>query len=162
MTKSLPSTRHSLLISLLLAITLLAGGALRFYNLRWDLGTFPHPDERSTLLFYAPTIRPPQTGVSWLDPRRSPLNPFWNVQTQERRSYTYGHFPLYLLVATGDWLAQLAPTLQTLHAPPGVVDWFSRAETGMGYAVVGRGLVALFDTLSLYLIFLIARRMYGP
>ncbi|RME47658.1 MAG: phospholipid carrier-dependent glycosyltransferase, partial [Caldilineae bacterium] len=154
-----PSQR---LIPPLLALVLLVGAGLRLYNLRWDLGTFPHPDERSTLLFYAPTIRFPKDPADWLDPRKSPLNPFWDTQTGRRRSYTYGHFPLYLLVATGDLLHRLATPARALNLSPATVAFFRQANTGLGYAVVGRALVALFDTLSIYLVFLIARRLYGP
>ncbi len=126
------------------------------------MGTFPHPDERSTLLFYAPTIRFPENQSDWLNPRKSPLNPFWDVHSQTRRSYTYGHFPLYLLVFSSNLLTDLTPTVEKLGVSPETVDFFRSASTGHGYAVVGRALVALLDTLSIYLLFLIARRLYGP
>lgn len=149
------------LIGFLLGLILAAGAALRLYNPQWDLGTFPHPDERSTVQFYAPSIRFPDNRADWLNPRLSPLNPFWNVQTQERRSYTYGHFPLYLLVAGGHFLASLSPALAGLNAPPAWVDLLARANGDLGFAVLGRILTGLFDTLSVYLVFLIARRLYG-
>ena len=161
MTETQPKSQK-LIITALLILTLLAGAVLRLYNLRWDLGTFPHPDERSTLLFYAPTIHFPDNQSDWLNPRKSPLNPFWDVHSQTRRSYTYGHFPLYLLVFSGNLLADLTPTVEKLGASPETVDFFRNAATGHGYAVVGRALVALLDTLSIYLLFLIARRLYGP
>ncbi|OQY30469.1 MAG: hypothetical protein B6243_10470 [Anaerolineaceae bacterium 4572_5.2] len=161
-TETKPPKPQKLIITILLILTLLAGAALRLYNLRWDLGTFPHPDERSTLLFYAPTIRFPENQSDWLNPRKSPLNPFWDTHSQTRRSYTYGHFPLYLLVFTGNLLTDLSPTVEKLGASPEMSDFFRSASTGRGYAVVGRALVALLDTLSIYLLFLIARRLYGP
>src|SRR5512135_3301785 len=84
----------SLIRTLLLALILLAGAAMRIYNIAWDDGTMPHPDERSTVAFYAPSIRwPGDRDLSKaLDPHQSPLNPFWDVANQTRRSYTYGHF----------------------------------------------------------------------
>src|SRR5512136_2792523 len=87
---------------LLLVLILLAGAALRMVNIAWDEGTMPHPDERSTVAFYAPSIRwPGDRNLSTaLDPHQSTLNPFWDVTNQSRRSYTYGHFPLYVLVLT--------------------------------------------------------------
>ena len=94
---------------------MLAAASLRFYNINWDNGIFAHPDERSTVAFYAPTIRwPDDQSISPLDPRNSRLNPFWNVDNQERRSYTYGHFPLYTLVLTADFLRDLVPLAQSL------------------------------------------------
>ncbi len=143
-------------------ITILIGGGLRLYNLQWDNGTFPHPDERSTLLFYAPTIRFPEDMGDMLDTHKSPLNPFWEIGNQQRRSYTYGHFPLYLLVATCHLLTSLAPSLGSLGiVSPEIIEFFGQATTGIGYAVVGRAWVGLLDTLSIYFVFLIVRRMYG-
>ena len=162
MPQSAPQKLPSAVYALLLAVILLAGAALRFYNIAWDNGTLPHPDERSTVAFYAPSIRWPADWSTALDPCRSPLNPFWDTQTGRRRSYTYGHFPLYLLVATGDLLHRLASPAETLNLPPATVAFLRQANTGLGYAVVGRALVALFDTLSIGLVFLIARRLYGP
>ena len=83
---------------LLLVAILLAAAAVRLINIAWDNGTLPHPDERSTVAFYAPSIRWPDDMSGALDPRLSTLNPFWDVDGGNRRSYTYGHFPLYTLV----------------------------------------------------------------
>ena len=157
-----PSSGQKILVAILLSLIILIGGGLRTYNPLWDLGTFPHPDERSTLFFYASRIRWPENGADLLDPRRSTLNPFWDVNAQDRRSYTYGHFPLYTLVATSAALKELAPLLEGINAPTEVITFLHEADTGRGYAVVGRLLVALLDTLSIYLVFLIARRLYGP
>ncbi len=157
-----------LLIHLLLAVVILIAASLRLYHLQWDQGIFPHPDERSTLLFYAPTIRFPeerlglQDQVSFLDPRQSPLNPFWNIERQEPRPYTYGHFPLYLLVFTSYVLHNFTPVVSDLSTSPDLIKFFAQAKTGIGYAVVGRGLVAILDTISVLIVFLIARRLYGP
>ena len=87
---SIPPGRSTLapLQVLLLLIILLIGAALRLYNVAWDGGTLPHPDERSTVAFYAPSIRWPQDPSAILDPRRSTLNPFWDVAGDHRRSYT--------------------------------------------------------------------------
>ncbi len=150
-----------LLIPILLTLVILTGGALRLFNPLWDLGTFPHPDERSTLLFYAPTIHFPQNLGDMLNPKKSPLNPFWDVGNQTRRSYTYGHFPLYLLVFVSDALHTLTPVAESLHLPVAITDFLRATESGRGFAVTGRVLVGLFDTLSIYLTFLIARKLYG-
>ena len=101
----------SWLIYGLLAVILIVSAFLRLYDVLWDSGIMAHPDERSTIAFYAPTIKWPASLDEALDPQRSPLNPFWDRSEQHRRSYTYGHFPLYLLVLVGHFLHSLAPLL---------------------------------------------------
>ena len=71
----------------LVAMVLIAA-ALRLYNINWDDGKLTHPDERSTVAFYAPTMHLPKDWSTALDPRKSALNPFWDVHSQQRRSYT--------------------------------------------------------------------------
>jgi YYY domain-containing protein len=148
-------------ISLLLIIILVVAAGLRFYSLNWDGGIFAHPDERSTVAFYAPTIKWPENSADWLNPRTSTLNPFWNVETQERRSYTYGHFPLYTLVVVAYILNGLAPLAISLGLPAEWVQFLATAQSGQGYALIGRALSALADLGTVYLMFLIGRRLYG-
>jgi hypothetical protein len=151
----------SLIRTLLLALILLAGAALRMVNIAWDDGTMPHPDERSTVAFYAPSIRwPDDLGIA-LDPHRSPLNPFWDVANQTRRSYTYGHFPLYALVLTASAAQSLVPPAASLGVPTPWLQFLSQARTPEGYAYLGRFLVALSDTATIYLVYLLGRRLYG-
>jgi YYY domain-containing protein len=151
----------SLIRTLLLALILLAGAALRMVNIAWDDGTMPHPDERSTVAFYAPSIRwPDDLGIA-LDPHRSPLNPFWDVASQTRRSYTYGHFPLYALVLTAGAAQSLVPPAAGLGLPTPWLQFLSQARTPEGYAYLGRFLVALSDTATIYLVYLLGRRLYG-
>ena len=87
---------------LLLAVILLAGFLLRIWNVNFDRGIGSHPDERSTACFYATTLRLPATLDEFWNPQASPLNPLWDLNRQERRSFTYGHFPLYLGVLTAN------------------------------------------------------------
>jgi YYY domain-containing protein len=137
---------------------------LRFYNINWDNGIFAHPDERSTVAFYAPTIRwPDDETTALLDKRNSRLNPFWNVDRQERRSYTYGHFPLYTLVLVANFLNDLPPLVASLpfEIPSEWLGFLATSLSGQGFARIGRFLVALSDLFSVYLIFLIGRRLYG-
>ncbi|MCS7260880.1 MAG: glycosyltransferase family 39 protein, partial [Anaerolineae bacterium] len=145
----------------MLALILICGAALRFYDLAWDHGTLPHPDERSTVAFYAPSLRWPEDLEQALDPRRSPLNPFWDVDAGHRRSYTYGHFPLYTLALTAAAVQSLAPTARALELPVEVVAFMETARSPVGFALIGRFLMALADTASVYLLFLLGRRIYG-
>ncbi len=146
---------------ILLILILLIAAGLRFYNLNWDNGIFAHPDERSTVAFYAPTMRWPENTADLFNPRTSPLNPFWDVGNQTRRSYTYGHFPLYTLVLVGNFFYDLAPLAAEWGLPASWVEFFSSSLTGPGFARIGRGLMALADVATVYLIFLLGRRMYG-
>ncbi|MGB5047777.1 MAG: hypothetical protein WBO46_02480 [Caldilineaceae bacterium] len=106
------SERTSSLVYLLLGLALLAGLTLRTWNVNFDDGIGSHPDERSTACSYAPSIALPQSWEEFKDPRTSPLNPLWDRNEQRRRSFTYGHFPLYLGVATGEVLHALAPVAE--------------------------------------------------
>ncbi len=163
MTPSPVDARHSSrwLVTLLLLFILLAGFALRVFHVDYADGQLPHPDERSTVAFYAPTIRWPAEGISPLDKRQSPLNPLWSVERQERRSYTYGHFPLYLLVLTANAAHELAPVAERLGASPELVQRLRTANGVPGFAVVGRVIMAVADTATVLLIFLLADRIYG-
>jgi len=145
----------------LLGLILLCGAALRFYDLSWDHGTLPHPDERSTVAFYAPSLRWPDNFEQALDPRRSPLNPFWDAQAGHRRSYTYGHFPLYTLALTAAAVHSLVPVAQTFGLPADIVAFMEEARSPVGFAIIGRFLIALADIASVYLLFLLGRRLYG-
>lgn len=150
-------------VPLLLILILAAAAGLRFDNLNWDNGIFAHPDERSTVAFYAPTIHWPENTDDLLNPHESTLNPFWDVVNQRPRSYTYGHFPLYMLVLISYLLNQLAPLVTALPfaLPDGLVHLLQSSQSGHGYAQIGRGLMALADVFTVYLVFLLGRRLYG-
>lgn len=155
------ASRLSRLQKWLLALILICGAVLRFYNLAWDHGTLPHPDERSTVAFYAPSLHWPESLEQALDARRSPLNPFWDVEAGHRRSYTYGHFPLYTLALTAAAIQSLAPTARALSLPAEAVAFMETARSPVGFAIIGRFLMALADMASIYLLFLLGRRLYG-
>jgi len=146
---------------LALVAVLLAAAALRCYNINWDDGKLTHPDERSTVAFYAPSMHLPQDWSTALDPRKSTFNPFWDLHSQQRRSYTYGHFPLYLLTVTANLAHNLAPVAQRAGASDELVQTLATLNGSPGFAYVGRFLMALADTFTVYLVYLIARRIYG-
>ncbi|HXV98113.1 MAG TPA: glycosyltransferase family 39 protein, partial [Anaerolineae bacterium] len=79
---------------------------------------------------------------------------------QMPRSYTYGHFPLYTLVLVANGLYKLAP-LTDSFLPPAWVQFMEIAPSGRGYALIGRALMALADLFTVYLLFLLGRRLYG-
>jgi len=147
--------------SLILLVIVVAGALLRLYNIQWDEGQLAHPDERSTTANYAPTIHWPKDLETALDPRQSPLNPLWDVKSQTRRSYTYGHFPLYVLVGAANGLHELGLKAREMGLNPEVAETLVRANHVPDISYVGRMLMALTDTATIYLIYLIARRLYG-
>lgn len=141
---------------------MLAGLALRTWNVRFDGGLNSHPDERSTTCFYAPTVGWPATAEEFFDPKRSPLNPLWDRHNDRRRSFTYGHFPLYMGVLTGEALSALARPAALLSLPDRIVAMMELSNTACeGVAVAGRLMMALLDTLTIFLLFLLGRRIYG-
>ncbi len=149
-------------IHLLLGVVLLAGMALRTWNVNFDGGLNSHPDERSTTCFYAPTIGWPSSFDEFLDPERSPLNPLWDRQNDRRRSFTYGHFPLYVGILTGEFLNRLAKPASLLPLPDRTISMMERAVTACeGVAFAGRLMMAFLDTLTIFLLFLLGRKLYG-
>jgi len=146
----------------LLLIILLSGLTLRVWNINFDRGIGSHPDERSTACFYATTIALPSSWEQFWDPKRSPMNPLWDLSRQQPRSFTYGHFPLYVGVLMGDLFHHLAPLAKTLGVPDETVSLMERADTACdAIAVAGRLTIALFDTLTIFLLYLLATRMAG-
>lgn len=167
------SSRHAptrlparFLTGALLLLIVLSGLALRLWNINFDSGLGTHPDERSTACSYAPSIKLPATWEQFWEPHASPLNPLWDLNTQQRRSFTYGHFPLYLGLLTGHALQAAAPLAEAVSeatgAPPAAVELMARAATGCdGIAVAGRLMMALLDTVTILLLYLLGRRMAG-
>ena len=118
----------------LVAVLCLAA-VLRFIGRDWDDGQYLHPDERFITMV--------ATGISWpsgigeyFDSATSPLNPYNN----EFGSYVYGTFPLFLAKLTGDLLGY---------------------NVYGDFHLAGRSLSATFDLLTVLLVFLIGRRLFG-
>ena len=157
-----PLNSESRVIFLLLGVVMLAGMALRTWNVNFDGGLNAHPDERSTTCFYAPSIGWPTSLDEFLDPQHSPLNPLWDRHNDRRRSYTYGHFPLYMGILSGELLSKLAKPASLLPLPDRTITLMERANTACdGVAFAGRLMMALLDTFTIFLLFLLGRRLYG-
>ena len=137
---------------LLLAVILLIGAAFRFTGVDWDSGHHLHPDERFLTMvegairpgLVVPTgrdgpvqIQPAGLLESYFDSARSALNPH-NVGYG---FFVYGTFPLFAVRALAEFLG------------------------GAGYDhvhLLGRVLSGLADLLTVYLVYRIGRRLYGP
>jgi len=147
----------------LLLLILISGLTLRVWNVNFDRGMGSHPDERSTTSNYAVSIHLPDSWEQFWDPQRSPLNPLWSIERQERRSYTYGHFPLYLGVAFGELLHTLAPVAERIGLPAAATTTMARAnDDWTAIAVAGRLTIALLDTWTILLLFCLGRRIFSP
>lgn len=162
-----------------LVVILLSAAALRLTGLDWDGYQHHHPDERyitwvaTTIEFTS--IRTSDWAAQWR-PETSTFNPFrWPpgassegivVLQDQPRDFAYGHVPLYLGVIATRLAERIGPPLIAL-LPSG---WSLTADVlnGAGriefhhLAAVGRALTALFDVGTVWLIFLLGRRLYGP
>lgn len=160
-------TRAGLIAVLLISLW------LRLVGIDWDGLYHLHPDERY-IVWVGTTIEFPSDWESAFDPEQSTFNPFhWPpeaaskgilVERGEPRSFAYGHWPLYLGVAatrlmekgTG-WAASLPETwtlARDLFNVAGRIEY-------QHLLLVGRGLAALFDTLTVLLVYQMGRRLYG-
>lgn len=143
--------RHPLLLP---ALIILLGAIFRLFNINWDAGHQLHPDEREIYMVISgangnvplglPTsisqffaVQEPSGG--------SPLNPHF---------FAYGSLPFYLLAAISTVVAFIGQHV------PGFSSW-ALANTYGGLPYVGRPLAAGLDLLSVALIFLLGRRVFG-
>ena len=119
-----------------LALILLCGATLRVIGTNWDDGAQLHPDERyiSTV---ADNLGWPQRPWDYFDVERSPLSPYNSVQG---RSYIYGTLPLFATMVVAEAVGE---------------------ERYGELNLVGRRLVTLLDTLTIVLVFLVARLLLG-
>lgn len=142
------STRRNTRVALFVAVVL--AGLLRFSHLDWDSLLDTHPDER-WVLFVASSLRVPEQPSDLLRPAYSTLNPFRASDPEgglgTARSFAYGHLPLYAMVVARPLVS---PLLRAAHPDP-----FEQLT------LAGRGLSALADTLTVLVIGLLARHLYG-
>lgn len=135
----------------MLAVILLAGAMLRLTGVDWDSGHHLHPDERFLTMvegairpgLVVPTgrdgpvvIEPASLLTSYFDTERSGLNP----QNVGFGFFVYGTAPLF------------------------AVRWIAEVLNATGYDrvhLLGRVLSALADLITVGLIYLIGRRLYG-
>lgn len=126
---------HAVGVLLALATILLAAAYFRLVGVNWDSNTHLHPDERFITMVETAISWPKSVG-EYFDTARSPLNPY----NRGFNSFVYGTFPLFLVKWLGDALGMAG--YDQIH-------------------LVGRVVSALFDLGSVFLIFLIGRRLYG-
>jgi hypothetical protein len=147
---------------------------LRLTEVDWDGLHHLHPDERY-IVWVGTTIELPADWQTAFDPALSSWNPFhWppnaasaGIQViQDRpRDFAYGHWPLYLGVVTAHLLARGAEWGEALPASWTLIRDLLNVPGRIEYQhllLVGRALAALSDTLTVGLVYLLGRRLYGP
>ena len=129
---------------------LLAAFALRVYGLNWDDGHYLHPDERYVAIVISERIDfawPPSVD-NLLDPATSDLNPRSVDDKGDYREFPYGALPLFVTDLAAELLNRVDGAERNWH------------DYGQVYKV-GRSISALLDTLTVLLIYLIARRAFS-
>lgn len=126
-------TRKRARAALLLLISL--GAILRWQGLRWESGHHLHPDERFISMVEERLEYPSSLG-EYFDSKRSPLNPY----NRGHSSFVYGTLPIVLAKMSGGLL--------------GIKGYD-------GTYLAGRALSGLFDLLTVWIVYLIARRAGG-
>nr|HID14851.1 phospholipid carrier-dependent glycosyltransferase [Anaerolineae bacterium] len=147
----------------ILVTILLVGSYFRFTNLNWDEGQWIHPDEGHMRMINS-VIRMPDSLSLYFDTHNSPLN-----CRNQGYQYSYGTLPLFLTRLAGEWLdracgespAKLSVAVAWLLVGPLVAECSPGAFTGFYSALVGRAFSALADLGTVFLIYLIGRRLYG-
>ncbi|RLC62218.1 MAG: hypothetical protein DRI48_09805, partial [Chloroflexi bacterium] len=147
----------------ILVIVLFVASYFRFTNLNWDEGQWIHPDEGHMRMTLSAICMPDDPSL-YFDTHRSPLN-----VRNSGGLYSYGTLPLFLTRAVAEWLdrgcgdSPAAPNrvaAALLMGSP-ALDCSPGAFTGAYSAVVGRCLSALADLGTVFLVYLIGRRLYG-
>ncbi|MCX6031356.1 MAG: DUF2298 domain-containing protein [Chloroflexi bacterium] len=147
-----------------------AAAAFRLTHVNWDQFQHVHPDERF-IVWVVDSVSLPANLTEALDPARSTINPFrWPPGAGDLagkpRSYAYGHFPLYLLVAVAHVAQRIALWFgeTTLAFPAALMPVYTvgRHLTEYNYlALVGRVISVLSDLGTMALVYWLAQRAYG-
>jgi len=122
-------------IEIILIGVLLLAAALRLVGIGWDRQTHMHPDERF-LTMVETSLQFPESIGQYFDTAASPFNP----NNVGHTFFVYGTLPIFLVRIIGDWVGQSG--YDQIH-------------------IVGRAASAIFDTVSVYLIYLIGARLYS-
>jgi YYY domain-containing protein len=134
-----PSEKHGrwgeFLVIVILLVTLAGGAYFRLVGVNWDENQHMHPDERFLSMVQA-AISPVENLSEYFDTARSSLNP----ANKGYSFFVYGTLPIFIVQYVGEALGQ--------------ADYHS-------IAIVGRHLSAIFDTITVLLVFAIGRRLYN-
>ncbi len=122
-------------LSLALILTILLGAGLRLVGVNWDESQHMHPDERFLSMVLS-AISPVENFSEYFDTESSSLNP----GNRGYSFFVYGTLPIFIIRYIGEAVGQTDYTSITL---------------------VGRQVSAIFDVLTIVLVFFIGRRLYN-
>jgi YYY domain-containing protein len=122
------------LILIALLLTLAGGAYLRLVGVNWDENQHMHPDERFLSLVQT-AISPVTTPEAYFDTESSSLNPANRGHT----FFVYGTLPIFIIRYVGEAL--------------GKTDYHA-------ITIVGRYLSAIFDLVTVLLVFAIGKKLY--
>ena len=129
------SRRNGWIADLLLVVILLVGVYLRFIGVNWDENRHLHPDERF-LTMVETGIAPVNSLGEYFNTDTSTLNP----NNRGYGFFVYGTLPIFIVRYVAEWIG----------------------KTGYDEVnLVGRQLSAIADLLTVFLVFLIAIRLYN-
>jgi YYY domain-containing protein len=152
------------LVTLALLLALAGGAYFRYTGIDWDHGQHLHPDERF-LTIVSTTWQPVWTLDAYFDNTHNTLNPYNFSGTSH---FVYGPLPVVISIYTGVALNKNCDIVKPVAQLTGAnafktIDCNNPPFTAYdGIYIVGRALAALFDLLSLLVLFLTGRRLYGP
>lgn len=136
----------------LLAVILLAGAYLRLTHLNWDQGWHIHPDERF-LTMVTSAMQLPDSLKEFFDSTRSPMNP----NNAGFGFFVYGTLPLFIVRVIAELANKFNAVVTLWEVAPGIPMNLTGYD---GVHLVGRALSGLFDVASVWLTFVIARRLF--
>ncbi len=123
-----------LLIAVLI-VSILFGGYLRLVGVNWDEDQHMHPDERFLSLVQV-AISPVQNSGEYFNTETSSLNP----GNRGYSFFVYGTLPIFIIRYLGEALGQTDYNAVT---------------------ILGRQVSAVFDLITVLLLFFIGKRLYG-
>jgi 4-amino-4-deoxy-L-arabinose transferase-like glycosyltransferase len=129
-----PRRSWALLPDLLLVLIVMVAAALRLVGTNWDESQHLHPDERF-LTMVETDIRLPDSLGQYFDTTSSPLNP----HNAGHGFFVYGTLPIFIVRVLAEWTGNTGYDQVTL---------------------LGRTTSAVFDLVSIGLIYLVGRRLY--
>lgn len=150
---------------ILFILVLIVAACFRLVGVNWDQGQHLHPDERFMTMVES-AMAPVKSLTDYFNTDTSTLNPH-NVGYSY---YVYGDLPILIVRYTADWMSSIshaAGDYVSKNGTGGIGQIFaelSKTTNWAGYdevAILGRVLSALADIGSIFLLYLIAARIYG-
>jgi len=126
-----------------LVLILAAGAVLRFYGIGWGLPYTFHPDEKYFVV----------------DPALKLFNSLINEHFINLEISSYGPLPFYLLLAVRTVVLTITGFKESF-LNMGMLNYLFEPHTVITYTL-NRGLSALCGTLTIFLVFLTAKQLYG-